>query len=53
MGEASLAAALDIQKLSEKPVRIIDDDYSFDLNLGDFTSTAELHTAIERASGIE
>lgn len=49
MGPASLQAALEIQRLCSAPVRLIDDGYSFDIELSKVTSVDDLHRNIEQA----
>lgn len=45
----ALNAALLLQTQSEKPLRITDSDYSFDLGLSDFQTMQQLEAAIDNA----
>ena len=47
--DASLQAALNLQRRLRIPLRIIDDGYNFDLNLSDYANVQELWAAIESA----
>jgi hypothetical protein len=47
--DAALRAALLLQRGIGIPLRIIDTDYSFDLNLSDYSSVADLRAAIMNA----
>jgi hypothetical protein len=47
--DAALHAALLLQRGIDIPLRIIDTDYSFDLNLSDYSSVADLRAAMTKA----
>jgi hypothetical protein len=47
---AALKAVLLIQKALGRPLRVFDDDYSFDLTFSDIATVEELEAAMERAS---
>ncbi len=49
VSDDSLQAALLLQKKLQSPLRIMNDDYTFDLKLGDYASLDELNAAIEAA----
>ncbi len=51
MGEAAFCAAVEIQALCRQPVHVIDESYSFDLTLTDFSSPIELEHAIRERGG--
>ncbi len=44
-GAAAFAAALDIQKMCDEPIHLVDESYAFDLVLTDYSSPAELERA--------
>jgi hypothetical protein len=46
---AALRAALLIQKSLEAPMRMVNDDYSFDLTFSNISSVEELEAAMESA----
>lgn len=50
MTDAALAASLILQQKLKADLRIIDSDYSFDLNLVDFAGIDSLQSAIEDAA---
>jgi hypothetical protein len=51
--DAALGAALILQRNLGMPLRIIDTDYSFDLNLQDYSSVTELRAAIAHAQRVQ
>ena len=48
-GNAALRAALLIQRSLGIPLRMVNDDYSFDLTFSDISTTEELEAAIDNA----
>jgi hypothetical protein len=50
MGEAAFCAALEIQTLCRQPVHAIDESYTFDLVLANFSGPDQLERAIRKAS---
>lgn len=49
VSDASLRAALTLQRNIRMPLRMMDDDYTFDLKLSGYTTVDELNAAIEKA----
>lgn len=47
---AALRAVLLIQKALGQPLRILDDDYTYDLTFSDIATAEELEAAMEKAS---
>jgi hypothetical protein len=52
-GDASLKIALEIQKSYPKPIRVIDSDYNFDLQLQEISSVSEFRQKILEASSAQ
>lgn len=50
-GEVAFAAALDIQRMCDEPVHLVDEGYSFDFVLKDFSTPADLERAAREAWG--
>jgi hypothetical protein len=48
--DAALSAVLLIQKALGRPLRVVNDDYTFDLTFSDITTVEELEAAMENAS---
>ena len=48
-GAAALRSALLIQKSLEVPLRMVNDDYSFDLTFSDISTVEELEAAMDNA----